>query len=62
MPAHPQFVTDAQGTRTAVLIPLEEYQSLLEDLNDLAAVAERRQEERVSLEEVKQQLEADGLL
>jgi hypothetical protein len=34
----------------------------LEDLEDLAAVAERRNEESVSLEEVEAQLKCDGLL
>lgn len=35
---------------------------LLEDVADLAAVAERREEDRVSLAEVKRHLIADGLL
>lgn len=33
----------------------------MEDISDLAAVAERRNEERVTLKDVKQRLIADGL-
>ena len=57
-----QFVTDKNGKRKAVLLPIEEYEALMEDLQDLAVAAERRSEERLSFDEVKQQLQADGLL
>jgi hypothetical protein len=57
-----QFLTDDAGKKVAVVIPIREYEDLLEDLQDLACVAERRDDERVSLEEVKKRLVADGLL
>ena len=38
---HPEFVTDASGRHTAVILPIAEYNGLLEDLADLAVVAER---------------------
>jgi hypothetical protein len=34
----------------------------MEDVSDLAAVAERRDEDRFTLDQVKQRLIADGLL
>lgn len=34
----------------------------MEDVSDLASVAERRNEETISLEDVKKKLIADGLL
>ncbi len=37
-----RFIVDDQGRRTEVVLPLREYQELLEDLHDLAVVAERR--------------------
>ena len=58
----PQFITNEHGQRTAVVLPVAEYETLLEDVADLAAVAERRDEERISLAEVKQRLIADGPL
>ena len=57
-----QYVTDDTGRKTAVLLPIEEYQRLLEDLEDLAAIAERRNEPTVSHEELVAELKRDGLL
>jgi PHD/YefM family antitoxin component YafN of YafNO toxin-antitoxin module len=39
-----QFVTDASGRQTAVIVPIAEYEELMEDLADLAIAAERSQE------------------
>jgi PHD/YefM family antitoxin component YafN of YafNO toxin-antitoxin module len=57
-----QFLTDQEGKRVAVVLPVEEFDELMEDVSDLAAVAERRDEERFTLDQVKQRLIADGLL
>jgi hypothetical protein len=57
-----QFITDDRGQKVAVVIPIADYEELLEDVADLAKVAERRDEERISLEEVRRQLIRDGLL
>jgi hypothetical protein len=57
-----QYLTDERGAKVAVVIPIADYDALMEDLADLACVAERRDEERVSWEDVKQQLFTDGLL
>ena len=38
------------------------YQRLMEDLHDLAVVAERRAEKPVAAEEIKRRLKEDGLL
>ena len=57
-----QFLTDNEGRKVAVVIPISDYEELMEDVADLAAVAERRDEDRISLAEVKQQLIADGIL
>jgi PHD/YefM family antitoxin component YafN of YafNO toxin-antitoxin module len=57
-----QYLTDEHGEKVAVVIPIGEYKELMEDVADLAAVAERRDEDRVSLTDLKKQLKADGLL
>ena len=57
-----QFLTDTNGEKVAAVIPIDEYEALLEDLHDLAVVAERRNEPRISLDQVEQRLKADGLL
>jgi hypothetical protein len=58
--ANEQFIVDAKGKRTAVLLPLKRYQELLEDLHDLAVVAERRAEEPIALDQVQRRLREDG--
>ena len=55
-----QFVIDAKGKKTGVILSLRRYQKLMEDLHDLAIVAERRFEEPVPLEEMKRRLRKDG--
>ena len=57
-----QFVVDATGKKTGVILPLKRYQKLMEDLHDLAVVAERRAEEPITLEEMKRRLKKDGVL
>jgi len=57
---HPQYVTDPEGRKTAVILPIEEYDELLEDLADMAVVAERRGEPSVPHEQVVAELKEDG--
>jgi PHD/YefM family antitoxin component YafN of YafNO toxin-antitoxin module len=60
--AKERFVVDANGKKTGVILPLKRYQKLMEDLHDLIVVAERRSEETISLENMKERLKKDGLL
>ena len=53
-------MVDAKGRKKAVLLSVEQYQKLLEDLHDLAVVAERRGEKSISLRELKRRLKRDG--
>ncbi len=62
MAVQEQFVIDAKGRKTGVILSMKRYEKLLEDLHDLAIVAERRAEKPVSLEEMKRRLKADGIL
>jgi len=57
-----RFITDEAGNRQSVVIPVETYEEMLEDIKDLVAVAERAEEETISLADVKKNLKADGLL
>lgn len=57
-----QYLIDESGQKTAVVLPIEEYEELLEDIHDLAVIAERRDEPTVSFDELKKRLKADGLL
>ena len=57
-----QYVVNEKGERTAVIVSLDEYQEILEDLHDLAVIADRREEPTVPFEELKNKLRQDGLL
>ncbi len=57
-----QFIIDAKGKKTGVVLSLKQYEKLREDLHDLAVVAERRDEEAISLEELKRRLKRDGIV
>ena len=56
------YLVNEKGQKTAVVIPIEKYEELLEDLHDLAVVAERRDEPTIPFEELKERLRKDGLL
>lgn len=47
-----QYVTDQSGAKTGVLVPIDEFEELMEDIDDLAALAERRDEPTVPHYEV----------
>ena len=57
-----KYIVDETGKKTAVILPIEEFEELLEDLGDLAVIAERRDEPTLSHEEVLAILKRDGLL
>ena len=59
---HPQFITDAVGKRVSVVIPLAEYEALLEEFEDLAVLTERRDEPTMTHDELISGLRQDGLL
>jgi hypothetical protein len=59
---HPEYVTDSEGNKKAVILPIKEYEELLEDLEDLTVAAERKSESTVSHEQLLRELNKDGLL
>ena len=57
-----QYITDEHGARSAVVLPISYYEKLLEDLDDLAAIAERREEPAVPHDQFIAELKRDGLV
>lgn len=57
-----QFVTDASGKRTAVILDLDRYGEVWEDIYDILVAREREEEPRESLEDVRKVLIAEGKL
>ncbi len=57
-----QYVTDASGTRVSVLLPVDQFDELMEDIEHLAAVAARREEPVMSHDKVIEELRRDGFV
>ena len=58
----PQYITDEKGRKKSVVLPISKFQELIEDIEDLAAVAERRNEPTLSHKELLAELKNDGLI
>lgn len=58
----PQYLTDQNGKKISVVLPIEDYEELKKHVEGLRAIAERRQAEQLAFEEVKTQLIADQIL
>ena len=50
------------GKPTAVIMPIAEYEELLEDLHDLGVIARRKDEPTIPLVEVKRRLKTHAVL
>lgn len=57
-----QFVVDKKGQKTAAILPIKQYEKLIEDIHDLAVVAERRDEPIIHFNKLKESLKKNGLL
>jgi len=66
MKLNPQFVVDEQGQKAAVLLPVEQYDHLLEALEDRLDAGDmedaiREEPEFVPYEQIREQLRTEGL-
>lgn len=52
-----QFLVDENGEKTAVLLPIKEYEALMEGIQDLAITTDPRDEPRKRMDVVKERLE-----
>lgn len=59
---NPLYITNDTGEKISVILPISEFQDLLEDIEDLATVAERRDEPTISHEQLITELKRDGLI
>jgi len=59
---HLNYIANEAGEKTSVILSMEEFRELLEDIEDLAAVAERRDEPTISHEKLVAELKKDGLI
>lgn len=55
--AKKQFLFDENGEKTAVLLPIQEYEALMEAIQGLAITADRQDEPRMPIDGVKERFE-----
>jgi len=51
-----KYIVNERGRRTHAVMPLKDFEELLEDLRDLAVIASRKDEPAISLDELKRRL------
>ena len=56
------YIVDDKGRKKSVILDIKTYEELLDDLEDLRLVAERKDEPTSSLEDVEKRLKKHGLL
>ena len=55
-----QYIVDEKGQKTAAILPIEEYDQLIENLHDLAVIAECKGEVTISFNKLKKRLKRDN--
>lgn len=59
---HPEFIVDENGEKKSVILPMSAFEALIEDIEDLATVEERREEPCIAHEELVADLKRNGLI
>ena len=62
MNAAVQYLTNESGEKTGVVLSIADYQRLMDDMEDLADIVDRRDEPAIPHEEFVAQLKKDGLI
>ena len=60
MSSNVQYVTNQTGERTAVILPIDEYEELLEDLHLIRVAYESKDEPRRPFHEVVEEMRVAG--
>lgn len=60
MPKPHQFIINGKGEKTSVILSIREYESLVEDVQDLRVFEDRKNESTVSFEDFDKQMRANG--
>ena len=57
-----KLLTDQKGKKLGLVLTLKEYRELMEDLHDMSVVLKRKDEELVSLEDIKKEFNVSDKL
>ncbi len=59
---HPQYITNEEGEKLSVILPVNEFEQMLEDIEDLAVALSRKEEKTTSHDDFLDELKRDGIL
>ncbi len=59
---HTQYITNDKNERVSVIIPINEFEQMIEDFEDLQIVAQRKDEESISHQDILKELKQDGII
>jgi PHD/YefM family antitoxin component YafN of YafNO toxin-antitoxin module len=59
---HPQYITNERGEKTAIVLSIQDFEKILEDIEDLAKVAERKDEKITSHQDFIEELKQDAII
>ena len=57
-----EYIIDKKGRKKSVILDIEEYEELLEDIESLALIADAKDEPKIPFEEIKKRLRSSGRL
>ena len=59
---HPQFIVDEKGEKKSVILSISDFQELIDDLEDLTLINERKEESTTSHKDFIKELTDNGIL
>ena len=59
MDIHPSYITNKKNEKISVILSIDEFEDLLEDIEDLAIMAQRKDEDTISHDKVLEELKLD---
>ena len=62
LPKNIQFMINEEGEKTFAILPIDLFKEMFEDYQDWLSIQDRKDEPRVSFEEVKANLKKNGKL
>lgn len=57
-----EYIVDKKGHKKGVLLTIDQYDQLMEDLHDLAVIAQRKNEKTITFEKAAKSLKKNGRL
>lgn len=59
---HTQYITNDKNEWVSIIIPINEFEQMIEDFEDLQIVAQRKNEELLSHQDILKELKQDGII